>query len=127
MPYCLRPPGWLEIPTRPKLLETVTDVSVDVLRILEQYPNIIACLSCGKCRLWGTIQAKGIVAAVKVLCGISLFDTDVICLINLFRQLTITMEESRRMEDYLWPHENVLIANSMDSMKFIRYRDSNSN
>lgn len=66
----------------------------------------LACLTCQKCRLWGSIQLKGLRAAFKSLLGAAVYKQDVVFLINLFRRLSVSVEESRRLQSismpYLW-------------------------
>lgn len=90
-------------------LESLPRIDESVIEILNQFPKHIACLECQKCKLWGTIQAKGIKAAVKAINRMPLYKNDIICLINLFRQLTITMEWNGYLETRRFPQANLLI------------------
>lgn len=70
----------------------------------------VSCLECEKCKLWGTIQVKGVKGAIKALNGMPLFKNEAIFLINLFRQLSITMIESENMLHARIPHIYILIS-----------------
>lgn len=63
----------------------------------------LACLNCQKCRLWGTIQLKGLRAAVKSLNNIPVTKMDVICLVNAFRRASVSVVESRRLQRMRMP------------------------
>lgn len=73
------------------------------LSITNDMVKCLACLSCSKCRLWGTIQIKGFRSAIKSHLGIPLYDQDIIFLINFFRRLSQSVKESRRMENTKFP------------------------
>jgi len=83
-------------------------VGKEHLETLNEMVKEVGCLECQKCKLWGTIQVKGIKSAVKVLNGMPLFKNEVIFLVNLMRQLSYTMAESRRLEDIRIPQLCVL-------------------
>lgn len=89
--------------------ESLPRIDASVIDILNQFPKHLACLECQKCKLWGTIQVKGLKAAVKALNGLHLYKNEVIFLINLFRQLSITMIESKKLEEKRWAHLNLVI------------------
>lgn len=78
-------------------------IGIETVKILNDIVKQVACLECSKCKLWGTIQVKGLKSAIKVLNGEPLFKNEVIFLINLFRQLSITMIESRRLLKIRFP------------------------
>lgn len=92
-----------------EFLESLPKFDASVIEILNQFPKHLACLSCEKCKLWGTIQAKGLKSAIKSLNGTHLYKNEVIFLINFFRQLSITMIESKRLEERKWAHLNLII------------------
>lgn len=79
------------------------------IEIINEMVKHIACLQCQKCKLWGTIQVKGIKSAIKALNGMPLFKNEVIFLVNLFRQMSITMVESKRLMDIRFPIVYVLV------------------
>lgn len=89
--------------------DTIPYVDPESITKINEMVKQIACLSCEKCKLWGTLQVKGIKAAVKFLNNMYIFKSDVIFLINLFRQLSITMIESRRMEETKYPYLSLLV------------------
>ncbi|KAI5171834.1 hypothetical protein PAEPH01_1695 [Pancytospora epiphaga] len=98
----------------PYSLLGVSDITnMDGIYVEPEYINKITgllkpltCLSCRKCLLWGTIQIRGLRAAVKAINRIPLTKLDLICLINAFRRVSVTMKESRRLEEarftFLW-------------------------
>lgn len=73
------------------------------ISILTDMVKLLACLNCQKCRLWGTIQLKGLRAAVKALNGMPLSKSDLIFLINSFRRLSVSVEESKWLEKVRFP------------------------
>jgi ERO1-like protein alpha len=92
-----------------EFLESLPKFDSSVIDILNQFPKHVACLECEKCKLWGTIQVKGLKGAIKSINGHHLYKNEVIFLINLLRQLSITMIESRRLENKKWPHLHLVI------------------
>lgn len=70
----------------------------------------LACLGCQKCRLWGTIQLRGLRAAVRSLNGMHVTKMDVICLINAFRRVSVTVEESKRLNAFMFPILHLIIV-----------------
>lgn len=71
--------------------------------IISDMIKSVACLGCQKCRLWGTIQLRGLRAAVKSLNGMALTRLDAICLVNAFRRVSETTRQSRRLESARFP------------------------
>lgn len=92
-----------------EFLESLPKFDSSIIDILNQFPKHVACLECEKCKLWGTIQVKGLKGAIKSINGHHLYKNEVIFLINLLRQLSITMIESKRLENRKWPHLYLII------------------
>lgn len=95
--------GILEQSSTDEFMSTVPFVGKENLDILNEMVKCVSCLECQKCKLWGTIQVKGIKSAVKLLNGMALSKNEVIYLVNLFRQLSLTMSESKRLESIRMP------------------------
>lgn len=85
----------------PLIQDTIIEKTNDIVRT-------ISCLNCQKCILWGTIQTKGLKAAVKVLKNIPLYQNECIFLINLFRRLSVSMVESENLLDVKIPYLNLI-------------------
>ncbi|OQS54860.1 AERO1 [Ecytonucleospora hepatopenaei] len=79
-------------------------IETSVTDVLDKCIACIACLNCEKCILWGTIQTRGLKSVVKVLNNKTLYRNDVIYLINLFRRLSESVKQSRRMKNVLFPN-----------------------
>ncbi|KAM0681294.1 Endoplasmic Reticulum [Glugoides intestinalis] len=80
------------------------------IEIVNEMAKELACLQCDKCKLWGTIQIKGIKSAIKALNGMPLFSNEVIYLINLFEKLSDTMVESKRLANIRFPQSYIFIT-----------------
>ncbi|ORD95178.1 hypothetical protein ECANGB1_2678 [Enterospora canceri] len=93
----------IDVPEMPKI-----DISANkqITRAIE----CIACLNCQKCILWGTIQTRGLKAAVKAVNSKKLYKSDVIFLINVFRRLSETMRQSRKMYDVRYPSMYLILV-----------------
>lgn len=92
------------------VLDDLPKVSKNTIETVNEIVKCVACLSCQQCRLWGTIQTKGLKAAIKSLNEIPLYKNDVIFLINVFRRLSVSVEESQKMEKVKVPHLNLIIV-----------------
>lgn len=99
----------LEISNSEELFESLPKIEKEAIEVLNEMVKYISCLECDKCKLWGTIQTKGIKSAVKTLNGMPLFKNEVIFLVNLFRQLSYTVIENKRMLNVRLPILNVFI------------------
>lgn len=84
-------------------------VDRNAVETVNEIVRCIACLGCQKCRLWGTIQTKGLKAAIKSLNGMPLYKNDVIFLINVFRRLSVSVEESMRLQRVRFPHLSLIV------------------
>lgn len=78
--------------------------------VINEMAKELACLQCEKCKLWGTIQVKGIKSAIKALNGMPLFSNEVIYLVNLFEKLSDTMVESKRLINIRFPYRYVFVT-----------------
>lgn len=91
------------------LLRGIPKIDKNLIEMMNKIIRNIACLNCQKCKLWGTIQAKGIKAMIKSLNNMPLYPNDVICLINVFRRLSVSVNESRRLGKARFVYLNLLI------------------
>lgn len=73
-------------------------IDPEVITIINRIIRSLSCLNCQKCRLWGTIQLKGLRSAVKALNNMPLTKMDVVYLINAFRRASVSVKESIRLE-----------------------------
>lgn len=93
-------------PTIPMLSPNVSEqINIDGITInpetittINKMIRALACLGCQKCRLWGTIQLRGLRAAVRAINGMPLSRMDVVCLVNAFRRASVSVEESARLQ-----------------------------
>ena len=96
------------------LSELITDdvvpVNLEIISDLKKTIEFIACLNCQKCILWGTIQTKGLISAVKILNNIKVEKNELIFLINLFRRLSETIKQSRRLYDIKYPELYLILV-----------------
>ena len=71
---------------------------------LQNVTRIMDCLSCEKCRLWGKVQLLGLNAAVRIVLSNEaphLGRSELISLINLFRQISDSIHRSEMMSAQL--------------------------
>lgn len=78
-------------------VDSMPNVGMAATEVVDKCIECIACLNCEKCVLWGTIQTRGLKAAIKALNNRELYKNDLIYLINLFRRLSETVKQSKRM------------------------------
>lgn len=97
-----------EVESSNNMLDSLPKIDRNAIETVNEIVKCVACLSCQKCRLWGTIQTKGLKAAIKSLNGMPLYKNDVIFLINLFRRLSVSVEESQKMQKVRIPHLNLI-------------------
>lgn len=93
-----------------EFIDGLPKIDKSFIDVTNQMVKYVSCLECEKCKLWGTIQVKGIKSAIKALNGMPLFKNEAIFLVNLFRQLSITMIEGERMLNTRFPHPCILIT-----------------
>jgi len=86
-----------EAEQKPTFSKSIAFSGQEPIAVLSELAKMLGCLKCQKCRLWGTIQVKGIRAAVKILHRAPLTRNDLICFVNGFRRLSVTERESRKM------------------------------
>ncbi|KAI4292228.1 hypothetical protein PAPHI01_1502 [Pancytospora philotis] len=72
-------------------------ISPSVLPLFGEMIGLLSCLNCEKCMLWGTIQIRGLRAAVKALNKKPLTKLDLICLVNAFRRASVSIREGPRL------------------------------
>ncbi|ELA42427.1 uncharacterized protein VICG_00526 [Vittaforma corneae ATCC 50505] len=99
----------LEPSSAEEFMNGLPKIGKENIEIINEMVKQVACLQCQKCKLWGTIQVKGLKGAIKALNRMPLFKNEVICLINLFRQMSITMVESKRMLNIQFPILYIII------------------
>lgn len=90
------------------ILKRSPKISKEAISKINDFVRNISCLNCEKCKLWGTIQTKGIKAAIKVLNGMPLYKNEAIFLINLLRRLSTSIKYGPRLETRIAPHLNLL-------------------
>ena len=78
-------------------------IDAEATTVVGKCIECISCLNCEKCILWGTIQSRGLRSCIRALNGRELFKNDLIYMINLFRRLSETVKQSRRMKDVKMP------------------------
>lgn len=83
----------VDIPSFPQIKQLCKD--------LEDAIDILSCMSCPKCRLWSTIQFKGLRVAAKITAGEKITQQDLVFFINLLNRICVAEYESEIMEDML--------------------------
>lgn len=91
------------------LFGDIPNIDKSAIEVTNAIVRQIACLNCEKCKLWGTIQVKGIKAAIKSLNGMPLYPNEVIFLINAFRRLSVSVTESDRLQNVRMPYLCLII------------------
>lgn len=92
-----------------EFFESLPNIDKEAIETINEMVKHIACLTCDKCKLWGTIQVKGIKSAIKALNGMPLFGNEVIYLINLFTRLSTSMIESEALLNTRLPYKSILV------------------
>lgn len=72
----------------------------EMRRKMRNVTTLTDCITCEKCRVWGKLQILGLATALKVVthpadAEISLARNEMVALVNLLRQLTVTVEGLR--------------------------------
>lgn len=90
------------------VLNELPKIEKDAIEATNDIVRRISCLECDKCKLLGTIQVKGMKAAIKSLNNVPLYKNEAIFLINLFRRLSISVKESQKLKNIQFPHFNLI-------------------
>jgi ERO1-like protein alpha len=89
----------------------VSDVP-SVVEKLQRMIDLLGCLDCERCRLWGMIQFRGLKAGFKALeGGTELSDADKVYLVNLLMRLSVGMVESSRLRNCRMPYLRLVPLN----------------
>ncbi|ELQ75209.1 Endoplasmic reticulum membrane-associated oxidoreductin involved in disulfide bond formation [Trachipleistophora hominis] len=83
----------IEIPLFPHIKRLSKD--------LEDAIDILSCMPCPKCRLWSTIQFKGLGVAAKIIAGEKISQQDLVFFINFLNRICVADTEFDVMEDML--------------------------
>lgn len=78
------------------------DLSESIRRI-DEMVGLLRHVDCEKCQLWGTIQLKGLRAALKVASGAPLDGLERFFLVNLFMRLSVSVRESIKLRRFWAP------------------------
>lgn len=89
--------GLGEVPESHLASQQYVAIAEEFVTPLSQAIQYLACLSCQKCRLWGTIQLKGMRAAIRAVHGAELSEAEIFFLVNALRRLSVSEVESRRL------------------------------
>lgn len=92
------------------ITDDVIPINLEIISDLKKIVELIACLNCQKCILWGTIQTKGLISAIKILNNIKLEKNELVFLINLFRRLSETIKQSRKLYDTKYPELYLILV-----------------
>lgn len=76
-----------------------TEIPEDAAKRITGMIKELACIGCQKCRLWGTIQLRGLRAAIRAINHEKLNENDVICLVNAFRRVSETEKERKKLSE----------------------------
>lgn len=71
--------------------------------VLQNITNIMNCVTCEKCRIWGKIMTKGIFTALRIIAHndvtpLKLDRSEKVTLINTLRQITFSIRNNRRLQ-----------------------------
>ncbi|ADM11303.1 endoplasmic reticulum membrane-associated oxidoreductin [Encephalitozoon intestinalis ATCC 50506] len=84
--------------------------------------DLLKNINCEKCQLWGTIQLKGLRAALKVFSGSSNLDNlERFFLANLFMRLSVSVRENIKLRRYKFP---LLVSVSLYWMEILSFATS---
>ncbi|AFN82783.1 endoplasmic reticulum membrane-associated oxidoreductin [Encephalitozoon romaleae SJ-2008] len=96
--------------------------SVDLektIQRVEEMARLLKHISCEKCQLWGTIQLKGLRAALRVFSGsTNLERLERFFLINLFMRLSVSVKENIRLRRYRAPFLATVALYWMEILSF---------
>eukprot|EP00760_Papus_ankaliazontas_P005183 PhM_4_TR12437/c0_g2_i1/m.30365/K10950/ERO1L; ERO1-like protein alpha len=83
--------------------------------------RLMDCLTCEKCRLWGKVQTLGLGTALRIVMTNTTLDSlqrsEVVALINLFRQLSYSVNSVDRMRELLNAERNAAKAPASEEVE----------
>lgn len=74
--------------------------------------NVLNCLECDKCKVWGKVQVFGILSASRLYSNGSDFKLskkEIVCLLRLFSCLCASIVEMKRLESLKWRYFTMLM------------------
>ncbi|KAL6122731.1 hypothetical protein NUSPORA_00261 [Nucleospora cyclopteri] len=89
--------------------QNVPKIDISSIESINKIVECIACLNCEKCRIWGTIQTRGLRSMVKSINNKKLYKEDIIYLINLYRRVSETVRQSKRLQSISYPSVYILL------------------
>lgn len=86
-------------------IKTIPGVG-QLFKDLENVTDILGCIACQKCRLWSTIQFKGLATACKIMSGEKITNQDLVYFLNFLNRICVAEDQADTMEamleNYYW-------------------------
>ncbi|KAH9411679.1 putative endoplasmic reticulum oxidoreductin 1 [Ordospora pajunii] len=90
------------------------DIDATVRRIDEMI-NALAGLGCERCRIWGTVQFRGLQVALKIMSGVQTVSArERMFVMNLFMRLSVSLSNGIKMREYTSPRAMNLLLHSKE-------------